>query len=376
MLGVFLDGTGWSRAACEYAMAMDAAGVDVACRAVRLNDNDEEVDPRVRRLLDKPSGGRDVVIQHLLPSQMEYHGGFSLNAGLFASETSNFRRAGWADRLNMMDEAWVVNEQQVSACVASGVSVPVRVVPHAADLSLYQRSYRPIPELSRLTDAGETLFLWVGEYSRRKNLTAVLRAFHSEFDPSEGARLVIKTSVPGASTKDAEAAVRRACQSARDALKLRGGRFSEEVVITERLPAEDVMRLHASCDCFVTASHGEAWCYPCYDAMAMGKPTIAPAWGGFLSYCTQETSWLVPGRVESCFGATDTLRDIYTADEEWFYPDHASLRRAMRQAFSDPSLRAEKGRAGVVRAYDFSHGEVGLLIKGLLDASLEGRKRV
>ena len=38
-IGCYRDGTGWAKAAGDYILAMDAAGIDVVCRPLKLNDN-------------------------------------------------------------------------------------------------------------------------------------------------------------------------------------------------------------------------------------------------------------------------------------------------------------------------------------------------
>ena len=45
-LGYYRDGTGWAKAAQNYILALQSAGVDVVPRYVKLNDVDGEVPDR------------------------------------------------------------------------------------------------------------------------------------------------------------------------------------------------------------------------------------------------------------------------------------------------------------------------------------------
>jgi glycosyltransferase involved in cell wall biosynthesis len=364
-IGCYRDGTGWARAAIDYVLALDSAGIEVVPRPLRLNTTVAQVPERLRELESRTTHGCDVVIQHVLPHHMDFDGRFRRCIGLFASETSDFRGSTWGERLQCMDHIWTINHQQVGACRRSGVTRPISVVPHAIDLTRAQRSYRPLDVLVPYRDDEQFLFYWVGEMVRRKNLRAALRAFHAEFDRDEPVQFVIKTTVPGLSADQARNEVRSACKSVHDGMKLK--RPKQEIIITERLSDEGLFALHSSCDVFVSTSYGEAWCLPAMEAMAMGRPPIVPDSTGFKDYLSSLEGWLVPTHPEPCFGAVDTFDDLYTAKESWEAIDIAALRRAMREAFSDRHLLRSKAQAGTQKAYEFSHERIGLLMKGLLD---------
>jgi glycosyltransferase involved in cell wall biosynthesis len=368
-IGVYRDGTGWGQAAIDYILALDAAGIDVVPRPLKLNDRDHRPPGRILELEKKTPQGCDVCIQHVLPHQMDYNGRFRRNIGLFASETSDFAPSSWADRLNLMDEVWVINYAQKQAAQKSGVTVPIHVVPHATDVTRFQRSYEPLPQLAGFRDAGMFAFYTLGEMVRRKNLAATLKAFHTEFDPSEPVSLVIQTSIPGQSPAQTGQGVRGFCDEIKRGLKLNGGdtkRYAQELILAERLSDLDILRLHASCDCFVQPSFGESWSIPAFDAMAMGRTPIVTACTGYLDWMTPQTGWLVPGHEEPVFGALETFADVHTGAETWCAVDVLALRRALREAYTKDSLRQEKSAHGIQRAYDFSYENVGALMKELL----------
>ncbi len=362
-----LDGTGYSRAGIDYVLALDAAGVDVVPRALKLNDERHEPPARVRELMARPASGYNVVIQHCLPHQLSFSGSFGRNVALFAWETSNFLASSWADRLNCVDEVWAINAAQRTACLDSGVTVPVRVVPHASDVTRFQQSRRPLDCLAPHKQEGLFLFYSIGEFVRRKNFAGLLRAFHAEFDPYEPVGLILKTSVPGLSTAQSLEQVRAFCGEVRKGLKLPGGHHRPEIILTERLGDEEMLRLHASCDCYVTASYGEAWAIPAFDAMGMGKTPIAPASTGFLDYLSDAEGWPVGVRDEPVFGVLDSFEDLYTGGETWAAPDLLHLRRCMREAYEDSTKRESKAARGIERAYDFSHPAVGKIMKAILN---------
>ena len=368
-IGVYRDPTGWGEAARQYILSLDAVGIEVVPRPLKLHPEQCRPPERILQLEKNDSAGCDVVIQHLLPHSMEYNGHFRKNIGLFASETDSFRYSHWPEHLNMMDEVWYVNRAQRRAGFCnSGVDFPGFVIPHACDITRFQKSYQPLEKLKEKLD-GNFVFYTIGELVRRKNLPALIKAFHLEFDRSEPVSLVIKASKPRMSADEAAKHVDAMCDDIKASLKLHANihSYHRECVITQRFSEEDMMRLHATCDCFVSPSFGEAWCIPAFDAMALGKTPIVTDCGGFRDYLSNDTGWLVAGREEPVFGEKDTFDDLFTGYERWTAVDIDWLRRAMRQAYQDGDLRRQKAEAGIDRAYDFTHEKVGHLMKRYLE---------
>src|SRR5687768_5895457 len=100
---------------------MDAAGIQVVPRPLKLNSHTTTLPDKILELEGQTARGADFVIQHTLPSMMEYDGHFKANIAMYCSETSNFTRSGWAAKLNLMDAAWVPSAQMVEAAKESGV---------------------------------------------------------------------------------------------------------------------------------------------------------------------------------------------------------------------------------------------------------------
>jgi len=364
-LGVYRDGTGWAQAAIDYILALDAAGVDVVCRPIRLNHSKSVVPQRIYDLESKSLTDCRVVIQHILPHMMDYNGRLK-NIGMFASETSNFRHTNWKRKLNTMDEIVVFCGQQVEACFESKVNRPIHVIPHACDVGKFQKHYQP---LKLPFSKNDFVFYFIGEFNRRKNLAALLKAFHTTFRPSEPVQLVIKSSVPGRSAAESHEIIHSFCEQIKKDLKIyrSPSKYKAEVINTRRFDDEEILRLHASCNCFVMPSRGEAWCIPAFDALGMGRPVIATNTGGMADYLSGGNGWLIPFQSEPCFGMQDTLPDLYTADETWAEISIPALSDAMREAFEMPKLYQEKATNAANSVYDYSHLSIGTQMREVLN---------
>lgn len=389
-IGNYRDGTGWSHAAIEYISALITAGVDVVPRAVRDNDSNIEPPQDILEREQQSSRDCDVVIQHVRPDNMEYNGHFNKNIGIYFTETSHFRRSNWAAHINLLDEAWLANEQMFEAAKNSGVTIPLKLAPIPCDTSKYAQRYEPYP-IPAIKDT--FVFYTIGELNRRKNLVALLKAFHLEFNLQEPVSLLIKASLPGHSPMEANRHLSKIIEDVKANLKLYpfSNLYHDEILITQHLTEQEMMRLHASCDCFVSPSFGEAWSIPAFDAMAMGKTPICTDVGGmhdfllvkprmewddepFIDYAShhvepaQVAGWLIPSYPTPVFGMTEGFPPhLFIGDETWQDISIPHLRQAMREAYSDTKTRKEKAILGIERAYDYGRDILGVKMKKLLE---------
>ena len=364
--GCYRDGTGWGQAAIDYILSMDAVGIDVVPRPIKLNQTIVDIPKRISELEKKDSSGASVCIQHILPHMMEFSSKFDKNIGLYATETSNFKDSGWARKINMMDEAWVINNQMFHASKDSGVTIPIKVVPHATDFSKFERGYKKL-DLSIPED--NFVFYTIADLNKRKNLEAFVKAFHTEFEPSEPVSLLIKTNKYGMEPDEIALKVRDLCNNIKSGLKKYNsiGDYKDDLIITTVVSEEDVCRIHNTCDCFVTSSYGEAWCIPAFDAMGFGKTPICTNIGGMADF-VGDGGFLVEGMMEPVFGMMETFNDLFTANESWCSVSIQGLMDCMRHVYENRQDLKNMKKTGLKRAYEYSHENIGNLIKGLLDA--------
>lgn len=348
----------------DQVLALDAAGVDVVPRLLPFDGTRAEVPERVRELACGRGGGFDAVIQCVLPSAYDYDARLGRHVGYYFVETSRFDSSDWPRHINLMDEAWVSCDHNRDASIESGVTVPVRAVPVPCDVTRFERSYAPHPIRDELPDS--FLFYFIGDASVRKNLPALITAFHLEFHRDEPVELVLKASIRGLGADESRRRLREEFARVKASLNLYAdpSLYKDELIVSERLSDEGVMRLHASCDCFVSASHGEGWGLPAFAAMAMGKTPILPDYSANPSY---SNGWLVPGRMEPVTRMQDAHGDLYTARQEWFSVDVSALRAAMRAAYEDVEQRTQRATAGMLRAYDFSYERVGGTMRRMIE---------
>ena len=138
--------------------------------------------------MEKKSDTYDAVIQHVLPINYKYFGGMK-NIGFVALENVKFTNKVWLANLKMMDDVFVPNV--ASQAVLSDNGISSKIFPHSFNFNKI-KSYERNANIVELSNSFN--FTFVGEHCHRKNLEALLIAFHNEFNYIEPVNLYIKTS--------------------------------------------------------------------------------------------------------------------------------------------------------------------------------------
>ena len=80
-IGYYKENSDWGKITTNNILALDAAGVDVVCRPVKLSQP-RQISGRLKELEEKSVEGCDVCIQHVFPEHMVGAGVFKKNIGV------------------------------------------------------------------------------------------------------------------------------------------------------------------------------------------------------------------------------------------------------------------------------------------------------
>ncbi len=257
-----------------------------------------------------------------------------------------------AKHLARVKQCWVPCTQNARLLVQSGVPEErVHVVPHPYDEDgSFAVHRRRIPQIFQ----GQKRFYSIGRWEPRKNFAQLVEAFMEAF-PDPGAKLTIKYSGngnwPGYPTVD-QVGARIAQRGFGDRIKLVGGTIDKS----------RIAQLHFEHNVYVSASHGEAWALPAFDAKLAGNRLVYVPWGGI-----------------SDFAADDDLAIPYTMERvdpsyrwehgaEWASPTLPDLVEALRRVsvpekFEVPSRFPER----------FGLAAVGQKMRDLVDVAYSGK---
>ena len=360
-IGPYRQADGWGEAAKHYIKALSHTG-ELAIRPIYLGSSYCELDEDLLEYEFNDFRNYDVIIQNCLPHFADYNGNYK-NILLCHLETSHLEYTSWPSRANLMDEIWVPSESNKSSLVVSGVDEEkIKVIPIPADITKFENEYAPfnIPSV----EEDDFVFYFIGEYIQRKNLVSLITAFHSEFEFNDNVKLVIKTNKTGLHPEQLSNEVSQKISNVKSRLRMYPdlNYYKSDILITSYLPENQLMSLHRACDCFVMPSHGESWCIPAFDAMAMGNPVIAAKGTGMEDFA-KRTGWIVESHEQPTTTKEAPLSDIYTARETWRQIDIMGLKKSMREAYNNKEAYAEKSNQGIENSKQYSYEKVAEKIK-------------
>jgi glycosyltransferase involved in cell wall biosynthesis len=261
----------------------------------------------------------------------------------------------WIRYLRFFDEVWVPS-RFVQDSIGRKSALPVLTMPHAIEF--------PAPKIEGararfgLPD-DKTLFLFIydlNSYQERKNPAAVLEAYKKALALGlKDAALVIKVH----SVKGNEADFGRLQQEAKA--------LPNTYLINEALSREDVYRLEAACDAFVSLHRSEGFGLCVAECMFIGRPVIATDWSATAEFLNETNGCPVPYELIEL----KENHGPYTKGQIWADPDTTAAANWMVKLAADPSLRQRLGQAARRTMQEgFSYQRVGKLYQDRLKALL------
>jgi glycosyltransferase involved in cell wall biosynthesis len=316
--------------------AADAAGITTALVPLKLNCKNRLGDQTYAARLQEKNPFRVNVIHIDAPASrdIDHHHGKSFRAGKYniaywAWELPEFPDA-WVTNLAYYDEVWSPSDF-VRAAIAMKSPLPVLTMPHAIAF--------PRPVGDHRAHFGlpfdKFLFLFIADlnsYAARKNPQAVIDAFRLAAlagSPAKEAALVIKVQNATDNPEDFAALQ----QAVRD--------LPGTVLITGTLTREEIYRLEAACDCFVSLHRSEGFGLAVAECMYLGKPVISTDWSGTTEFVNATNGCPVRCTVVPI---TKT-HGPYVKGQLWAEPDIMHAAEWMRRLFEDRELAASLGAA-------------------------------
>ncbi|SFB04255.1 Glycosyl transferases group 1 [Poseidonocella pacifica] len=245
--------------------------------------------------------------------------------------------------MEMLDEIWVSSEFGVSVFQPHTDKPVVNV----------GMSFEALPDISRdearaflkktaKLNSEDFVFLATFDsfsFVQRKNPLGVLAAFRDAFPVERNVRLVIKTQNRTRVADPAQIAIWKDV----DKILANDDRI---VLINETMQYEDLLRLKAGADAYISLHRSEGWGFGMIEAMNLNVPVICTGYSGNMEFCTEETAWLVDYE-ERLLEQGEYI--FVRLGSFWAEPDVASASYQLRALYDDPVERERKAAA----AYDF-----------------------
>lgn len=208
----------------------------------------------------------------------------------------------------------------------------VDIVPHCFDPDFWELPSEAVRE--NVADARDRTYRFysVGTWGERKNMLGVLRAYLHEFTKRDRTQLMLLIDEVDFDV-------------VRQVIAYSG-------IPTDQLPAlfipdrqldeRELVELHGTADCFVSATRGEGFGLGLFEAAVMGRRVISPLWGGQSDFLDDYAGAHAVGySLTPCFGGASGTN----AKQLWAEPDLESLANVMRSVYEDREpMNAELAR--------------------------------
>jgi len=247
------------------------------------------------------------------------------NIGYWAWETLEFPQE-LHEAFKYIDEVWVATDFMARA-IGRYAPCPVVVIPHVVEVP---DNVRPNRQQFGLRD-DEYIFLYTFDvYSGvgRKNPLGAILAFKKAFDPSEPARLVLK-SMHFSEHPKAYQELKSAAEGA------------NITFLDGTLERDASYSLMASCDAYVSLHRAEGFGLTLAEAMLLGKPVIATGWSGNMEFMNVNNSFPVKYQLRRY----ELASWPYKEGTLWAEPDIDHAASIMRQLYENRRLGIEIGQA-------------------------------
>jgi glycosyltransferase involved in cell wall biosynthesis len=292
---------------------------------------------------NQQTGGKpqyDISLQITIPNEWKRMA--ITNIGYTAGIETHMMSPAWFEPCQQMDKIITISEFAKNVITGTiftdqqknqhKVTTPVEVV--------------HFPFVEALENSGIDLelpchfnFLTINQWGPRKNMEFLISNFIDEFR-NEDVGLVIKTNIANDSTLD-KLTVEQKIQSL---VASKGDKKCKIHLVHGRLNESEMQGLyrHPKIKAFATATHGEGFGMPIFEAVCSELPVVATDWSGHLDFLTMPDE---NGKDKKMFAKVDfELKQIephhvwpgvMEANSGWAFPTSTSLRAKLREAYKD-----------------------------------------
>lgn len=278
--------------------------------------------------INKKIDNYNTVILHctpdLWPQYIEKHKDKKI-IGYTVWET-NILKPEWIDYINLVSEVWCPSTYNKEVFENSGVTVPVKVVPH-----LFFRNTLPDKSNINIRGAidGYYTFYNVSEYNERKNIKELLEVYCQTFTSKDRVQLILKTHY-----KDYLAANIVYCKQEIDKIISKYPDHAHIVVLYDNLDETDLLNLHAYGDCYITLTRSEGFGLTIFDAYNYGKQVIATGYSGYIDFLGKDYKGLINYELINVDGMSSFNNNYNHSGQSWAQPDLEHTKLLMKKYYT------------------------------------------
>ena len=258
----------------------------------------------------------------------------------------------WVPAVDLVDEIWVPSNF-IADCFVDVTKKPVRVIPHAVPSNTRDKR-----EARTTFDLPEDAFIFLSmfdtnSFPQRKNPAGVIHAFRDAFPDGAQSRPMLVVKMHGQDNRSSE--FHELLTAAANDPCIR--------IIDRTLSDEEVQKLQAACDCFVSLHRSEGFGLNIAECMAAGKAVITTDFSGNTDFTNTSNAVMIP------YAMRKVLPEDYQfgRGQWWAEPSHEAAVEAIRWVVENPAKAQALGEtARSHMAANYSFEAVGRTLKAAL----------
>ena len=305
-LGYLLEQSEWGNLSRNFVRALSESGIDLAIRPIALKDGGNIPDDIVKYSV-KDIENTDVIIHHLFPDHL-VRWGSGKNIGLVTADFFKLKHSSWVEKFKLMDELWVVSDEQRKNLEAVGLD-NVRVVKLPVQDSIYKQQFSMPNNVRQQFGTLDSKFKVHLPVMEMDSLEKSASIFFSEFDTTDNAGLLI--SCPPQMQQKVQETINQVKESLK--LKSDASLYPQEVILPLQTEA-DLYTIHSYADAAITNNLTSGFTLKEVDAFSFGCPVLSPSNSVLNEFFTEaETS--VNFSYKICKNRTSPWPDMYNGKD-------------------------------------------------------------
>lgn len=238
-----------------------------------------------------------------------------------------------------------------------GSNRPVTVVPHLINDSFVEKGN--VQEIPGVIEEGQFTILTVGQWTDRKALQNVVKAYFMEFKEQEDCTLIVKTY---GNIQDARPEYQEYQKTTmlNEIVKIKNAMLPGTLVHTPKCklhflyglyPKQQLNYLYQNCDLFALLSRSEGFGLPIAEALAHETPVLVHSQGGHVDFTDTSSNFVVNCYKVPSYCTIFPL--VYSCDSNWFETDFHSARQQLRAAYDAWKDNSLVNRGQAAKEYMF-----------------------
>lgn len=291
----------------------------------KLSDTDP-YDVVVKSLINRQLPDYDMVIMHSTPDLWPKFWNEKSNIlknkivnGYCTWETNRLPK-DWVKCINgYVNEVWCPSTYNKSVFEDSGITKPIRVVPH---IFLPQQLISKDNIIINDTKTGNIIksdgtftFYSIGEFNARKGIDDLIKCFCQAFDNTSNVRLILKVHYKNYTPDN-----KRKCEEMIYDISSAYPKHAPIICLTDRMTSKEILALHSIGDCYVSLTRSEGFGLTIFDAFNYGKKVIATGYSGHIDFLGLNYPGLVKYKLKNVSGMREFSAN-YSEDQIWAYPE-------------------------------------------------------